>query len=61
MDEDVTLLPPPVEDGGGSPRALPSDEAVPLMPPLEDEAAAPGRPIEHGLGAAPWRMMMAGR
>jgi hypothetical protein len=30
-----------------------------LLP--ENDVAAPWRPVEHGLGAAPWQMMTAGR
>jgi hypothetical protein len=60
-DEDVALLPPPVEDGGRPPRVPPADEAVPPMPPPEDDVAAPWRPVKHGLGATAWQMMMAGR
>jgi hypothetical protein len=59
IDEDVALLPPPMEDGGEPPRAPPTDEAVPPMSPPEDDVATPWRPVAHGLGTAPWRMMMA--
>jgi hypothetical protein len=60
-DEDVTLLAPPVEDGGGPPRVPPANEAVPPMPPLEVDVATPWRLVEHDLGAAPWQMMTVSR